>query len=79
MCLITGEQLVRTIGDLFVAGTETTGTTLLWGIIYMMRHPEIQERVQTEIDEVLQGREPRFEDRERLPYTEACVYEIQVT
>ena len=69
---------MRTIGDLFTAGTETTGTTLLWGMIYMMKKPEVQERVQQEIDEVLGGQQARFEDREKMPYTEACIFEIQV-
>ena len=36
---------------LFVAGTETTATALRWGLLFMCLHPEIQNKVQREIDE----------------------------
>ena len=36
--------------DLFIAGTETTSTSLLWLILLLASHPEIQEKVQQEID-----------------------------
>jgi cytochrome P450 len=35
--------------DLFIAGTETTSTSLLWLILLLASHPEIQEKVQQEI------------------------------
>ncbi|KAJ8388419.1 hypothetical protein AAFF_G00132950 [Aldrovandia affinis] len=38
------EGLCYCMLDLFVAGTETTSTTLLWAFIYMMKYPEIQGR-----------------------------------
>ncbi|XP_063961910.1 cytochrome P450 2J2-like [Lytechinus pictus] len=31
--------------DFFLAGTETTSTTLLWAFLFMAGHPEIQEKV----------------------------------
>jgi long-chain fatty acid omega-monooxygenase len=37
--------------DLFIAGTETTSTSLLWLILLLATHPDIQEKVQQEIDE----------------------------
>ena len=36
--------------DLFIAGTETTSTSLLWLVLLLASHPEIQEKVQQEID-----------------------------
>lgn len=60
------------------AGTETTTTTLLWGLIYMMLHPHIQKRVQEELDEVIgSDRNASWNDRSRTPYTKATLYEIQ--
>ncbi|XP_071394149.1 cytochrome P450 2J4-like [Centroberyx affinis] len=64
--------------DLFAAGTETTTTTLHWGLLYMIYYPHIQERVQAEIDTVVgSSRQPSVTDRENMPYTDAVIHEIQ--
>ncbi|XP_041862602.1 cytochrome P450 2J2-like [Melanotaenia boesemani] len=64
--------------DLFIAGTETTTITLLWGLLYLMYYPDIQERVQAEIDAVIgSSRQVSMSDRENMPYTDAVVHEIQ--
>ncbi|XP_071343493.1 cytochrome P450 2J4-like [Trachinotus anak] len=64
--------------DLFGAGTETTTTTLHWGLLYMIYYPHIQERVQAEIDTVVgSSRQPSVADRENMPYTDAVIHEIQ--
>ncbi|XP_029005195.1 cytochrome P450 2J4-like [Betta splendens] len=64
--------------DLFGAGTETTTTTLHWGLLYMILYPHIQERVQAEIDAVVgSSRQPSVSDRDNMPYTNAVIHEIQ--
>ncbi len=75
---IKKENLRPVVGDLFVAGSETTNTTLRWSMLYMMAYPEIQNRVQKELDDVTHGnRLPRISDKPNLPYTEAVLCEIQ--
>jgi len=72
------ENLASNLYDLFIAGSETTSTTLTWAVLYMVRHPEVQRKVQAEIDNVFgQNRLPSTEERGNLPYTEAVIMEIQ--
>jgi cytochrome P450 len=39
-------NLVASLMDLFAAGSETTSTTLTWAVLYMVREPAVQDRVQ---------------------------------
>ncbi|NXX45498.1 CP2J2 protein, partial [Tricholaema leucomelas] len=72
------ENLVACVLDLLFAGTETTATTLRWALLYMATHPEIQARVQAEIELVMgQVRQPALEDRDKMPYTNAVIHEVQ--
>ncbi|RMC02035.1 hypothetical protein DUI87_21197 [Hirundo rustica rustica] len=72
------ENLVYVINDLFLGGSETSSTTLYWGLLYMVANPDIQAKVQKELDVVLGPSQLiSYEDRRRLPYTNAVVHEIQ--
>ena len=52
--------------DLFTAGTETTSSTLSWGMLFMILNPRVQTKVHAELDEVLRGEEVSMSDRSRL-------------
>uniref|UniRef100_A0A8C6ZAS5 Cytochrome P450 2J6-like n=1 Tax=Nothoprocta perdicaria TaxID=30464 RepID=A0A8C6ZAS5_NOTPE len=70
-------NMVQSVFDLFLGGTETTATTLRWALLYMVAYPDIQEKVQQELDAVLGSSQSIwYEDRKRLPYTHAVVHEI---
>jgi len=73
---LTDTFLVQTVSDIFSAGTDTTILTLHWAVGLMAEHPDIQEKVAKEIDEVI-GRErfPSLDDRSSLPYTQAAMLE----
>nr|XP_001502906.2 cytochrome P450 2D14 [Equus caballus] len=72
------ENLRLVLADLFPAGMVTTSTTLAWGLLLMILHPDVQRRVQQEIDEVIgQARRPEMGDQARMPFTMAVVHEVQ--
>ncbi len=65
------------ITDLFMAGTETTATTLRWALVYLLHYPEVQEMCFREIQENIgQSRRPSMKDKVNLPYLEATILEV---
>ncbi|XP_073678981.1 cytochrome P450 2B15-like [Garra rufa] len=72
------ENMMMSTADLFLAGTDTTATTIRWGLIFLIQNPDVQERCHEEIVRVLgYDRLPSMDDRDKLPYTYATVHEIQ--
>ncbi|XP_052603438.1 cytochrome P450 2D20-like [Peromyscus californicus insignis] len=72
------ENLRAVVADLFAAGMVTTSTTLSWALLLMILYPDVQSRVQQEIDEVIgQARRPEMADQARMPYTNAVIHEVQ--
>ncbi|XP_055422166.1 cytochrome P450 2D14 [Bubalus kerabau] len=72
------ENLRLVVADLFSAGMVTTSTTLAWALLLMILHPDVQRRVQQEIDEVIgQVRRPEMGDQALMPFTVAVVHEVQ--
>ena len=70
------ETLVCTLLSLFVAGSETTGNTLVWSCLYLLHHPDVQMKVHLEIDRVIgQERKPSLADKESMPYINAFIEE----
>ncbi|GLZ30954.1 cytochrome P450 [Lentzea sp. NBRC 105346] len=61
---------------LLVAGTETITSALSWAIHLMTESPEVQQRVQVELDEVLSGRPITVGDVPKLDYLRRMFTEI---
>ncbi|MBV9257628.1 MAG: cytochrome P450 [Ktedonobacteraceae bacterium] len=66
---MTNEQIGDEALILFAAGHETTATALTWAWYVLATHPDIYEKMQQEVDTVLQGRTPTYSDLAQLPYT----------
>ncbi|KAI6128870.1 cytochrome P450 [Pisolithus croceorrhizus] len=61
----------------YLAAAESTASILETFVLAMMLHPEVQAKVHAELDDVLgKGVFPTFEDRTRLPYLQAVLYEV---
>ena len=67
---MSDRQLRDEVITIFLAGYETVANALTWTWYLLSENPEAAERMQKEIDEVLQGRLPTLEDVPRLRYTE---------
>ncbi|XP_046739159.1 methyl farnesoate epoxidase-like [Diprion similis] len=76
--LFNENELVMIMMDLFIAGLNTTTTTLDFLFLNMIVNQEVQELLHQELDKVVGfGRTPDLNDKKRLPYTEAILTESQ--
>ncbi|VDL83882.1 unnamed protein product [Nippostrongylus brasiliensis] len=72
------KQLQNMCLDLWIAGMETTSNTLAWSVIYMLNFPDIQAKVQEELDrEIGSSRQITTTDKNQLVYTNAVINEVQ--
>ncbi len=69
------DELIGDCRTLLVAGFETTALTLTWALYLLSRHPEVAKKWHEECDRVLQGREPTWEDLDKLTYTKQIALE----
>jgi len=72
---MTDRQVRDEAMTLFLAGHETTALALSWTWYLLAGHPEVEEKLQAEMDAVLAGRVPTFEDLPRLKYAEKVIQE----
>uniref|UniRef100_A0A3Q3NRT8 Cytochrome P450, family 17, subfamily A, polypeptide 2 n=1 Tax=Labrus bergylta TaxID=56723 RepID=A0A3Q3NRT8_9LABR len=61
---ITDDHVLMTAAEAFGAGVETTSTTLLWILAYLLHHPEVRTE-----------RPVCMSDRSRLPYLDCVINE----
>ncbi|KAL3696130.1 hypothetical protein R1sor_010206 [Riccia sorocarpa] len=73
---MTDEIIMGVLGDMLLAGTDTSADQVMWTLTELMRHPEIRSKLQQEIDQVVgQHRAVEESDLPQLKYLEAVVKE----
>jgi cytochrome P450 len=72
---MTDAQLRDEAMTLFVAGHETTANALTWTWYLLSQHPDVEAKLQSELDSVLNNRLPTADDFARLSYTEMVLAE----
>ena len=75
--LITEENVITIMWDMFVAGSEGPSTNIYWAFLILMLYPDIQSRMHEEMcQRIGKHRLPTYDDRHRLPYCQAVLAEI---
>ena len=75
--VFTPDQMKMVVWDLFLVTSATVNVTIRWAILYLLKFPAIQRRLQSSIDEVVPtDKTPTLADEEKLPYVTAFLAEI---
>lgn len=72
---LTDAELIGHVGVLFIAGYETTAAALGWTLFLLAQHPAIAADLYEELDSVLHGDAPTFEQLGRLPLLDRVIKE----
>ena len=72
---MTDEQLRVEVTTFLLAGQETTSLVLTWTWYLLAQHPAARQRLENEIDAVLDGRLPEYSDLANLTYTRMVIDE----
>jgi cytochrome P450 len=73
---LTDHELRDEVVTLVLAGHETTALLLSWGFTLLGPRPDVMARMRSEVDDVLGGRDPRYEDLPKLGYIGRVIDEI---
>ncbi|ODM89471.1 Methyl farnesoate epoxidase [Orchesella cincta] len=70
------KNLEAVVGDLFLAGSESTSFTLSFATLYLILNKNVQRNAQEELDRVIgPSCQVSLRDKPSLPYTEAVILE----
>ncbi len=72
---MSDRQLHDEAMTLFLAGHETTASTLTWAWVLLAENPKVEKALHNELDEVLGGRRPTVADVPALRYADAVIKE----
>ncbi|KAL0059531.1 hypothetical protein AAF712_013730 [Marasmius tenuissimus] len=69
--------LAYSAGTVLEAGSDTTSSTIVSFVMFMLWHPPVLEKAREEIDRVVgETRLPTYEDEDNLPYVAAIIKEV---
>ena len=72
---VPDRQLVNEIKTLIVAGHETTASTLNWTWYLLSQHPEVEEKLSSELNNLLGSQIPGLDDLPKFAYTRQVIDE----
>jgi len=72
---LTDDEIRDEMVTFMFAGFESITSTMGWYLYWMAKNPEVQAKVHEELDRVLGGRAPSYEDVPRLDYTQRTLWE----
>ena len=73
---MSDKQARDEVVTIFFAGHETTAASMAWALYLLSEHPEVEERVRTELQTVLNGRIPTSADLPKLAYSQRVIQEV---
>jgi cytochrome P450 len=79
--MFTDKDVDGELRTFLAAGHETTATTLTWFLFYVGHHPEVQAKIQQELDEIYESKESgedegiTLNDLRSMKYLEAAINE----
>lgn len=72
---LSAKEIRDEIITIFEAGHETTAVAMTFTWYLLSQHPDVEAKLHAELDAVLGGRTPTFEDLANLPYTRQVIEE----
>lgn len=73
---MSDQQVRDEVVTIFFAGHETTAATITWAFYLLSQHPDVEEKMRTEIRSVLGKRDPAFADLPKLTYMQQVIQEV---
>jgi len=73
--LFSDQQARATVVTFVFAGFDTSASSLTWTCYLLTQHPDVQMKIQEELDNVLGNRLPEYEDLDKLSYLTCVIKE----
>ncbi|KAJ9560484.1 hypothetical protein OSB04_005644 [Centaurea solstitialis] len=71
----SNDQINQWSHELFVAGTNTTTTSVVWAMTELVRHKEVMSKIVEEIGREIKSDTMTDSELSKLPYLQACIKE----